>query len=155
MERRPRRAESHKERYRIGFGVDGLQAPAQHHRCADIVLGRDPRRRGRFPCRGVVLHLYRTGSLFLYRRDQLPGFAFSFRNQNGRPHQRQTATPGYLGPADEKRHYGQPKQIRIGWFGLREIVLHEPYAAPVLGAGSPYPLGRYGELLSGTLLADP
>lgn len=97
-----------------------------------------PGRRGRFPCRGVVLHLYRTGSLFLHRRDQLPGFALSF--QESRWPTASAANLFHLDISDlprKKWHYGQPEQIRIGWFGLREIVLHEPYAAPVLGSREP------------------
>ncbi len=52
-------------------------------------------------------------------------------------------------PADETGYHHEPKQVRIGSFGQRQVVLYEPLGAPILRTGRACGVGGHGKLLSG------
>ena len=51
-------------------------------------------------------------------------------------------------------NHHQPQQVRIGSFGQRQVVLHEPLGAPILRAGRACGIGGHGKLLSGAMRDD-
>ena len=106
------------------FGADGLQAPAQHYRRTDAVLGSEfPAGEGDFPAEESFLHLYRTGSLSSSSKRPTTGIvAFSFRNQNGRPPI--SGKPLHLDisdlPMKSSVITANRNKFVLGWFGLRQ-----------------------------------
>lgn len=74
--------------------------------------------------------------------------SFAVRHQDGRP-QWQADSSRHLRPADEARHHHEPKQVHLGSFGVRKIVLHQPPLEAVLGTEHPYCLSGHGKQLSG------
>lgn len=106
-----------------------------------------PGQRRRLPGGGIVLYLHRTGRLLLDGGNELPQFAFPFRAEDVRPHQRQTAARGHLRPADETGHHHQPQQVRAGRFGQRQVILHEPLGTAILRTRNAHRIGGHRKLV--------
>ena len=147
VERRRGGAETHQERRGQPAGFNGLRAAPQHDGLPDAVLGGHPRQRGGLPGGRSVPHVHRAGGVPLRRRDQLQGLALRLRHPHGGPDKRQAAAHRHLRPADEAGRDDEQKQVRIGPFGKRQVILHEPPCQAVLRTRIPRGAGRYGQLL--------
>ena len=147
VERRRGGTETHQERCGQPAGFNGLRAAPQHDGLPDAVLGGHPRQRRRLPGGRSVPHVHRAGGVPLRRRDQLQGLALRLRHPHGGPYQRQAAAHRHLRPADEAGRDNEQKQVRIGPFGKRQVILHEPPCQAVLRTRIPRGAGRYGQLL--------
>ena len=154
MERRCGGVAPHQERCGQSAGKHGVHATPQHHRLPHALLGGDARQRGGLSCRGVVLHLHRTGGVPLHGGNQLPQFALALRHQDGGQAHGQAPAPRHQRLAHEAGHHHQPQQVRAGPVGQRKVVLHEPPRAPVLRAGHARGAGGYGKLLPGAVRDD-
>ena len=146
-ERRRGGTETHQERCRQPVGEHGLRAAPQHDGLPDAVLGGHPRQRRRLSVGGSVPHVHRAGGVPLRRRDQLQGLALRLRHPHGGQDKRQAAAHRHLRPADEAGRDDEQKQVRIGPFGKRQVILHEPPCQAVLRTRIPRGAGRYGQLL--------
>ena len=52
-------------------------------------------------------------------------------------------------------NHHQPQQVRVGSFGQRQVVFHEPPREAILRAGYARGIGGHGKLLSGLVRDDP
>ena len=120
------------------------QAPTQYGRYTYAFLGCYPRQCRRFPCRGVLLHLYRAGTMPLHRGDHRTGFTLSVRYAYGGPLDGQAYPSGYFGFAYEAWYHHQPQQVHPRSFGQWKVLLHQPYGKTVLRARYACVACRYG-----------
>ena len=154
VERRRGGAEAYQERCGQPAGKHGVRAAPQHHRLPDTLLGGDARQRGGLPGGREFPYLHRAGGVPLHGGNQLPQFALALRHQDGGQAHGKTAAPRHFRPADEAGHHDQPQQVRVGSFGQRQILLHEPPREAILRAGYARGTGGHGKLLSGTVRDD-
>jgi hypothetical protein len=102
VERRCGGAEAYQERCGQPAGKHAVRAAPQYRGLPDALLGGDTGQRGGLPGGRELLHIHRTGTVPLHRRDKLPQLAFALRHQDGGPAHGQASASGHLRPADER-----------------------------------------------------